>query len=283
MFDLIKKLFHSRHRELTLLVLDDSRPEEDNSFKIKPLVLFLGLTGAALSVILITTLFFMLTPFGSLLYTSQDNQLREQVIQISSRVAALQDSLQRRDTQLNTIKQVMKQARDSVFKVDSRFLGDVNPENANAVSFNFGDFYAYEMMTAPNIIFSEIMEKSPEFPSLYPVNGTLTRGYEPNARHYGIDIATKADEEFKAVADGTVISSGWTVNSGYVIYVQHTGGMLSVYKHGSELFKKDGDIVLKGEMLGIVGNTGLLSTGPHLHFELWKNGISVNPLNYLIK
>lgn len=284
MYDLIKKLFQLRHRRITVFLLDDAKPDADNSYKLKPLFLFSSVLTLVLIAVLFTTLFLMLTPFGALLYSTEDNELRERVIEVSSRVAALQDSLERRDMQLNTIQAVMRQEQsDSVLQVDNKFSEGFEKVTPNGVPFDAGDVYAFNMLTPSDIIFSDILKNSPEFPAQYPVQGTLTRGYQPDANHFGIDIATTNRAVFKAVADGTVINSGWTINSGYVIYIQHADGMLSVYKHCSELFKQDGDIVLKGEEIGIVGNTGLLSTGPHLHFELWKDGVSQNPINYLIK
>jgi len=284
MYDLIKKLFQVRHRRITVFLLDDTEPDTDNSYKLKPLFLFTGIVFIVLLAILSTTLFLMLTPFGSLLYSTEDNELRERVIEVSSRVEALQDSLERRDMQLNTIQAVMRQEQsDSVLQIDDNLVEGIENNNPAQVPLDFAEVYAFNMLTPSDIIFSDILKKSPEFPAQYPVQGTLTRGYQPEANHFGIDIATTNRAVFRAVADGTVINSGWTINSGYVIYIQHADGMLSVYKHCSELFKKDGDIVLKGEDIGIVGNTGLLSTGPHLHFELWKDGVSQNPLNYLVK
>ncbi len=127
------------------------------------------------------------------------------------------------------------------------------------------------------------MEAPPVFPVRYPVNGTLTRGYLPAEGHYGLDIATKENEPVLNIADGSVTNSGWTISNGYVISIQHKDGLLTIYKHLSKLNKKEGDIVLKGDILGTIGNTGVLSTGPHLHFELWKNGVPQNPEVYLIK
>ena len=85
----------------------------------------------------------------------------------------------------------------------------------------------------------------------------------------------------KAVADGTVIFSEWTAATGYVIILKHDQDMISAYKHNGSLLKAQGDLVRAGEVIATVGNTGELTTGPHLHFELWKNGSPVNPLNYV--
>ena len=85
----------------------------------------------------------------------------------------------------------------------------------------------------------------------------------------------------KAVANGVVIFSEWTTETGYVIILEHKEGLLSVYKHNGSLNKTQGDIVRSGEVIASVGNTGELTTGPHLHFELWDNGTSINPLDFI--
>ncbi len=133
------------------------------------------------------------------------------------------------------------------------------------------------------MLFSNVAQNVPSFPSRYPVQGSLTRGYLPDEEHYGLDIATKLNEPVINIADGSVINSSWTINNGYVISVQHGEGVVSNYKHLAKLNKKEGDLVLRGDILGEVGVTGILSTGPHLHFEIWKNGVPQNPEVYLIK
>jgi murein DD-endopeptidase MepM/ murein hydrolase activator NlpD len=115
-----------------------------------------------------------------------------------------------------------------------------------------------------------------------PVKGMVTSVFDPLRKHFGIDIVAARDQVIKSVQDGTVIFSGWTVETGYVIAIQHPGNVISVYKHNSVLLKKEGNIVHAGETVAIIGETGELSTGPHLHLELWINGIPVNPVDYII-
>ena len=91
----------------------------------------------------------------------------------------------------------------------------------------------------------------------------------------------KRNEAIKSVQDGTVIFTGWTVETGYVIAIQHPGNIVSVYKHNSVLLKKEGNFVRAGETIAIIGESGELSNGPHLHLELWINGNPVNPLDYM--
>ncbi|MBS1546174.1 MAG: M23 family metallopeptidase [Bacteroidetes bacterium] len=114
-----------------------------------------------------------------------------------------------------------------------------------------------------------------------PLRGVVTSTFNASEGHYGIDIVTKADEAVKACLDGTVIMASWTSDAGYVIQIQHTTDLVSVYKHNAVLLKKVGDHVDAGEVIAIVGNSGELTTGPHLHFELWSGGKAVDPQTYI--
>jgi len=115
-----------------------------------------------------------------------------------------------------------------------------------------------------------------------PLNGTVTNNFNPAESHYGVDVVAQRNEAVKATLDGTVILSSWTLETGYCITIQHSNNLVSVYKHNSVLLKKEGDYVKAGEVIAIIGETGMLSSGIHLHFELWFNGIPVNPRDYII-
>ena len=115
-----------------------------------------------------------------------------------------------------------------------------------------------------------------------PIKGIVSKEFDPLRKHFGVDIVAPRDEVIKSVQDGTVIFSSWTVETGYVIAVQHPGNVISVYKHNSVLLKKEGNIVHAGETVAIIGQTGELSNGPHLHLELWVNGVPVNPKDYIV-
>ncbi len=114
-----------------------------------------------------------------------------------------------------------------------------------------------------------------------PLQGEVTNSYDGSIGHNGIDIIAPKNEAVKSTLDGTVIFAGWTTDNGHVIQVQHTHNLISVYKHNSVLLKGEGDKVRAGEPIAIVGNTGNLSTAAHLHFELWYNGNSINPQEFI--
>lgn len=114
-----------------------------------------------------------------------------------------------------------------------------------------------------------------------PIAGFISDPYDVKKGHLGVDIVAKVNEPIKCIADGTVIFSSWTQDSGYVIMVQHRGNLISSYKHNAQLLKKVGTFVNGGEIISIVGNSGELTNGPHLHFELWYNGNSLNPEEFV--
>lgn len=114
-----------------------------------------------------------------------------------------------------------------------------------------------------------------------PITGFVSDRYDVKKGHYGIDIVAKTNEPVKSIADGTVIMASWTQDAGYVIAVQHRGNLIAVYKHNAELLKKVGSFVNAGDIISIVGNSGEMTDGPHLHFELWYNGNSLNPEEFV--
>ena len=114
-----------------------------------------------------------------------------------------------------------------------------------------------------------------------PLRGMITDSFDKKTNHFGVDIAAKKNEAVKSVLDGTVMLDTWTPETGHVIMIQHADNLVSVYKHNALLLKKSGAYVKAGEPIAIVGNSGELSTGPHLHFELWYNGSPLNPEEFI--
>jgi murein DD-endopeptidase MepM/ murein hydrolase activator NlpD len=123
-----------------------------------------------------------------------------------------------------------------------------------------------------------------DFNSLHfytPLKGLVTSCYDPNESHFGVDIVSGPDEVVMATLDGTVLLSTWTIETGYVMQIQHSNDLVSIYKHLSQVLKTQGTRVKAGEAIAIVGNSGELTTGPHLHFELWRSGTPLNPEKFI--
>lgn len=114
-----------------------------------------------------------------------------------------------------------------------------------------------------------------------PVKGLVTNSFNPYENHFGTDIVTASNKVVVATLDGTVIIANWTLETGYVIQIQHDNNLVSIYKHNSELLKKVGNHVTAGETIAIIGNSGELTSGPHLHFELWHNMTPIDPEDYV--
>ena len=118
---------------------------------------------------------------------------------------------------------------------------------------------------------------------IFPVNGYISRGFEPEKGHMGLDIAVKENTPVYAAASGYVVFAGYTVEEGYVMILDHSDGYISVYKHCASLLKNDRETVEQGELIAESGKSGIHSTGPHLHFEIWKDGSVINPETVLIR
>jgi len=281
MWEFIRKIFSEREGDVTVVVLDDQNPDSSSTFKLAATdIVKMALLVMIVSVI-ITTIIFFATPLGSFYLHQQDENLRQEVFAISERIIALQDSLNARDQQLSSMRNVLRTVPDTSFAVEY-FPSDQNGESEASGFFSDQTFQAYNMLSQNEIILSGNLERIPDFPSAFPIRGTLSQGYSANTGHYGIDIAARPGTQFHALADGVVFYTDWTINYGHVLYLQHSDGIITVYKHGSRIFKEQGDFVLKGDILGEVADTGVLSSGSHLHLEIWKNGVPQDPMMYLI-
>jgi murein DD-endopeptidase MepM/ murein hydrolase activator NlpD len=114
-----------------------------------------------------------------------------------------------------------------------------------------------------------------------PLRGIVTSKFDPATKHYGVDIVSVQNEAIKATLDGVIIFTGWTLETGYTICMQHENDLVSIYKHNSAILKEQGSYVKAGDPIAIIGSSGENSTGPHLHFELWYNGVPVAPTNFI--
>lgn len=280
MWEFIKRIFSEREGDVTVVVLDENNPDGSSSFRLRARDIIKLVVVVILLSVLFTTILFFATPIGSLYQFKEDYALRQNVVEISERVTSLQDSLNARDTQLNDMKEILRTAADTTLAIEQT-AGALTSDENNPNGVSGSNVQMFEMLSENEIIFSGSLNKTPDFPSDFPVEGSMTQGYNAEDGHFGIDIAASTGTIFKAIADGTIMNAGWTINYGYVIYLQHAGGVVSVYKHGARLARAKGDFVLKGDILGEIGDRGVLSTGSHLHLEIWKNGVPQNPLMYL--
>jgi murein DD-endopeptidase MepM/ murein hydrolase activator NlpD len=162
----------------------------------------------------------------------------------------------------------------------ARLNREANFNNTSSIDSQFRkefEGYGLSMLSTVNYYSIELQELF----YFTPVSGIIISSFDPASGHYGVDVLAKDNEPIKAVAEGTVVFSGFTQDFGYTLIIQHKAGVLSVYKHNSVLLEKVGNYVTAGDVIAIIGNTGDLTSGPHLHFELWYNGNPVNPEEFV--
>ena len=285
MWDFLKGVIFNKNKDVTFIVLDDSNPDVTESYKLNPKHLIYLTVSLFMVLIIITGAILYITPLGNSFFYRENTELRKKAVEISRQVQDLQDSLRLRDQQFKNIKKVISNRIDTSFNVSMGDMQNVDENiSANETPKESGGSSSFiKMISGNDIIRSQSLFEGPEFPAAYPLEGLLTREFNPTAKHYGIDIAGSDGDLFHSVASGIIISSEWTINFGYVLNIQHNNGYMSIYKHSSDLFKEKGDIISKGELLGRIGDRGTISSGPHLHFELWKDGTALDPTLFLSK
>lgn len=214
-------------------------------------------------------------------------EANRQVIELSQSVDSLIVEVAIKDQFIQNIKGVLS-GEDSTISLESNITDrDLTlSENQSAPEIDpIDEQFRREFEQAGAELLSVRTEYSGELQDLYlfqPIdNGIVSDKFNAHSGHYGIDVVAKKDEPVKSVADGTVIFSSWTQDSGYVIAVQHRSNLISVYKHNSDLLKNVGSFVSAGDIISIIGNTGELTSGPHLHFEIWYNGNPLDPSEFI--
>ncbi|MEX0681337.1 MAG: M23 family metallopeptidase [Balneolales bacterium] len=274
-----------RKEELSILLFDDENPHQQESYSLHPGKLLMLIAGFNIVIIIMLMFLLYITPFGTFLFNKEDRNVRASVIEVHERIQALQDSLNARDQQMNEIQRVFRSNTDTTFDIRSSaewkaVYGEVQ-EASEVMTFQVSKNSDIKTLNSEQIIHSDLFGQNIMFPVEPPVQGSLTGTYSADKRHFGIDIAATKGADVLAVGDGVVIGSDWTINNGYVMHIHHGDGLVSIYKHFSMVLYQVGDTVTKGDIIGKVGETGLLASGPHIHFELWKNGSSLDPSLYI--
>ncbi|MCK0130269.1 M23 family metallopeptidase [Flavobacteriaceae bacterium F08102] len=264
-----------------LVVLNEDTFEERFSFKLNRLnVLVLG-TVFSILLIGITTVLITLTPLKEYIPGYASTELKKQATDLVYRADSLEQKLAVNNKYIENIQQVLTgKIKDITINRDS-IEEQIRLEESQLAPSAIDSVFREEIEREDRYSIFTQATKNSSIVFFAPVSGKITEGYNPKEKHYAIDIAVENDSPVKAVADGTVIFTGFTVETGFVIILEHKKGFLSVYKHNASIHKEQGDLVKSGEAIAIAGSTGDFSTGPHLHFELWNDGFPVNPLHYI--
>ena len=275
---LAKKLLH----KYRLVVLNEDTFEEKFAFKLTRLNVFVTVGVSMLVLIILTTLFIAFTPLREYIPGYSSAKLNHQATQLVLKTDSLQQVIHKQNQYFKSISNVLS-GKVSVENFNKDSILNTN-ENIAEVTLNPSkeDSLLREQVEQEdkyNVIDAAVDRT--DFKLFPPAKGQISEAYNAEENHFAVDIVTTKNTPVKATAEGTVVFSEWTAETGYVIIIEHRYGLISVYKHNSSLAKEQGELVKKGEVIGMVGSTGELSTGPHLHFELWSNGRPVNPTDFL--
>ena len=241
------------------------------------------LLSAVTVIFLIASLIIVFTPLRNYLPGYMNTEVREQVVMNALRADSLQGMLERQRMYIINIQDIISGniKADSVSTMDS--LTTARTEELMERTQAEDEFRKqYEETERYNLT---TIDNAPTVTGLIffrPTRGMLSSTFDANQKHFGIDIAASPNESVLATLDGTVILATYTADTGYVIQVQHSQNLVSVYKHCGSLLKRVGDTVKAGEAIALVGNTGEKTTGPHLHFEIWNRGRALDPSKYIV-
>ena len=267
-----------------LSFINENTLEEVWSFRLSQLSVFVSLGVFAFSLVAFTALIIIMTPIRNYLPGYLDVEVRKEIVQNALRADSLERMIEIQNLYLKNVTGIISgtieldsiREIDSLARIDADFEIPRSPEEEEYVK-NFEQEEKYNLAvlnTNPLPVDGLFFYK--------PVNGMISSHYQADIHHFGVDIAAAPKECVLATLDGTVMYAGYDPNQGNVIQLQHKNGFVSVYKHNELLLKEPGEQVVAGEAIALVGNTGKLSTGPHLHFELWYNGKPVNPEDFIV-
>lgn len=282
------KFFEKFRHKYRFVVLREDSLEERSSFSLSRFNVTMIVSSFTLILLIFVVLLISFTRLREYIPGYGDFKTKEIVTDQIMRADSLEAKLKSTELYLENIKRILSGdmadiSKDAYKKVDTSIQNI--PEKQAPPAFEDSSFISdMEQEDLSNVVYEEgaINDNALKNIVFYPpLEGVVTQEFDYK-NHPAIDIAAAEHVGIKSVLDGTVVYSDWNVNTGYSIIIQHANNLLSVYSHNSVLLKKSGNFVHAGDVIAIIGETGELSNGAHLHFELWYNGKAVNPDNYIV-
>lgn len=289
-----KKWLIKLKNKYRLVIMNDDTFEEKLSFRLSRLNVFVAIGATAIFLVFATTYIIAFTPLREYIPGYTNLKLNKESYNNLLKIDSLENEVRSRELYFKNLKLILsgqaiidsvapyskdtskKYSNITIIKSKEDSILRKQIENENKYDLSSQDLTIENNNQAQNINAS-----ISGFFYFTPLKGIVINGFDASKNHYGIDIAGKKNDVIKSVLNGTVVFSNWTLETGYIIGIQHQHNLISVYKHNSALLKKTGDYVKAGDAIAFIGNSGELSSGPHLHFELWYNGGPVNPKDYI--
>jgi len=285
-----KKWYKNLRGKYRLVIFNDQTFEDRLSFRLTRLNVFSVVFSVGIIFMTLTFILIANTSIKKYIPGYPDIDEKRQLYSLNILADSLLMDIQKKNIYISSIKNIFNDSHLGEDTMEVEITGLRYDTIKNRKSYDDSVLRAeFENQSMYNLYFNESgqLDESNEssiksFNFFTPLQGIITSGFNLLENHYGIDIVTTHNEAVKSTLEGTVVFSGWTLETGYVIGIQHERNFISVYKHNSVLLKKEGDHVIAGEPIAISGQSGELTTGPHLHFELWENGSPVNPEEYIL-
>tara|TARA_B100000902_G_scaffold12252_1_gene14902 strand:- start:34606 stop:35451 length:846 start_codon:yes stop_codon:yes gene_type:complete len=273
-YDFIKKL----KTKYKIVVFNENTIEKMFSVKINLLLIWSIFIVFTFILIVVTFILFSFTPLKEYVPGKTSSETHRDLIVMSTKIDSLTMVINQQGLYYDNFKNILNGSPIKKYKnPDSNFSISSNV-NLNTSKKDSLFRLKVELETSGDIL----NKNNNDIVFFYkPIDGVFTEYFDKKKKHFGVDIVAGENEFVFSVADGVVFINNWTTETGYVVGVQHLNGFISLYKHNSKVLKSIGEFVRGGEAIAVIGNSGELTTGPHLHFELWKNGEGINPLNYI--
>jgi len=278
-----QKLVKKLKNQYRLIIYNDSTFQSVWTMKLSRLKVFTFTSLMSAIIVSLVILLIATTSLREYIPGYPKAEYRQMLVHTALKVDSLEMELAKRDEFFRGIKAIIsgEAPEDNLVVSD-----DIEPHEIEFNEYNHDSVFQEELMEEQlslSITDNNDQKRTglSQMHFFVPVKGVITNHFDSSSEHFGVDLVSDPNARISSVLNGTVIFSGWTLETGYVIYIQHEPDLISAYKHNAELLKNTGDKVKAGEAIAIIGNTGELSSGPHLHFELWHNGNPLNPEQYI--
>jgi murein DD-endopeptidase MepM/ murein hydrolase activator NlpD len=298
MFSFLSHFGSNTNRLHTVIVMDAEQAEPPRQYQVRPKTILLWMSAITLCLAALMVLLIMSTPLRELVPGYGADGLQQTARINALRLAALQDSLAVQQQYMRQLQHLVTGEIDTAL-IEGTTAPDLDTSSGSGPrvvpELQTPDWADHAQPALPMVRLESGGAQPPvsrtaasdyisslQLPILPPIGGFITRGFDARTGHFAVDIAAEEGTFVRSIGDGYVIFADWTQEGGEVIAIQHTDGYISIFKHNQQLLKRVGDRVRNREAVALSGNSGEVTTGPHLHFEMWLNGLAQDPRTYII-
>ena len=275
------KIVNFFNKTFRLVVINDETLEEEGFLKLSRSNIIILASVLLISAFVISFCIIVYSPLNKHLPGKSSELVQKELVTLALKSDSLASALSISSLYLSNIESIIKgdsinfeYLDDSLNKIDNSEINFFKSKEDSLLRIRV----EREDQSSINL---NSQRKSKQFLFFPPIEGFISDSFNLKTNHYGIDLVAKTGTKIKSIGEGTVVVSDWNPQTGYVLGIQHSENFISFYKHCSVLLKNVGDIITTGENIAIIGNSGELSSGPHLHFELWKSGTPLDPSLYI--